>query len=38
MSGIMPFKTLTLHSLIYFAGIDDVDGRHQTISLPGMSA
>lgn len=38
MSGIMLFKTLTLHSLIYLAGMTTSMAVHQTISLPGMSA
>ncbi|RQH13084.1 hypothetical protein [Bradyrhizobium sp. RP6] len=38
MSGIMLFKTLTLHSLIYLAGMTTSMAVHQTISLPGVSA
>lgn len=38
MSSIMLFKTLTLHSLIYIAGMTTAMAVHQAIPLPGLSA
>ncbi|MBW7973899.1 hypothetical protein [Bradyrhizobium sp. BR 10289] len=38
MGSIMLFKTLTLHSLIYIAGMTTAMAVHQGIPLPGMSA
>ncbi len=36
MSSIMLFKTLTLHSLIYIAGMTTAMAVHQAIPLPGL--
>ncbi|MDA9467791.1 hypothetical protein [Bradyrhizobium sp. CCBAU 53415] len=38
MGSIMLFKTLTLHSLIYIAGMTTAMAVHQAIPLPGLSA
>ena len=38
MSSIMLFKTLTLHSLIYIAGMTTAMAVHQAIPLPDLSA
>ncbi|MGX4769602.1 hypothetical protein ACWAUC_07310 [Bradyrhizobium guangdongense] len=38
MGSIMLFKTLTLHSFIYIAGLTTSMAVHQAIPLPGMSA
>ena len=37
MGGIMLFKTLTLHSLVYIAGMTTAMAVHQAIPLPGLS-
>ena len=37
MGSIMLFKTLTLHSLIYIAGMTTALAVHQAIPLPGVS-
>ncbi|QOZ43714.1 hypothetical protein XH89_09635 [Bradyrhizobium sp. CCBAU 53340] len=38
MSSIMLFKTLTLHSLIYIAGMTTAMAVYQAIPLPALSA